>query len=1774
MKFAFAFLLAVAAVHANSLHRYGWTPGKESIYHYESQVLNGITEIRHRQMGGLKLTSNVRVQSFSDYSLRIKMENIKFVVLNGDVQLTESGRIKGQSGSEGGQIPEEFMKHLQEPFLAHLKSGVVQSFQVSKEEPSAVTNIKRSFLAQLQLDVSGSQRSQIESNHIQLPTLMESELKSGHQGMTYFFTNEESVHGKCRTSYAINKIPEYKVKELEGQWQQEENEIREEYSPYSGSGQGKAYCDGKPYYQIVKTRDLDNCERHPIFQKWTGISGACMKSKPSTCAGLFTTVSSSTYTICGELSQYQIRNVKTLNVAKTNPIGFNTDENFQSATQVNVELLKVTPTSQRLPLPASLEEKHSIVYAYPKQSELEGQIPEEVRKQSMEILGVQPVLPQPNLHDAPHSLLPLSIPRDQIKSQAVEQLKKMASEVSQSPESCSSKSDIAGTMTSVAQYLRHLSLSELQQLESQIKQEAGQQQQGHSLVKLFWDTVSGVGTNPSTMLVVKKIKEGSMPTGQAVKLVLHTLRNVRYPTKELLQELVGLAKHQAVKSNVSVLAAILGNLSDLFYRAYVNPSTMINNFPGQIYGAFGSMNSQVLTEQFIPYLTSIAEGQEPGIGQGAAKQKLQYTAIASLGRTGHIKAIKPLLMVAEGKFESQSEQGPEEAKISRPLAVHSLKRIAKMNPSKVKPLLIAIIENTVEAPEVRIAAVAILPFSLPSPNDIQAIAIRSWFDPSRQVVNFIRTTLYSLLNTEIPEFKPMSGYVKSAIPLMKKEDHGYMFARNMHFNQFVHYLQTGVVSGYQLEMSKKSFVPLKLGSSTKYYGNQGAYKIGGPSWVVYMQGMDRLVQKYIKHLTYAGKTSDNTVQQLQKIAEQLGIQTRGFQPSQLFGISSVLGIHYDVYLDSETVTQLIGELTREIEQSDKQFSFNTVSGTIWQESTGFGMTDAGFPVVNAIAFPIVYSAKGHVRTISQGGFENSITLPKVEASLIPVVNIKVQSSMGVISPFTKEILGTGVEASVHSSIPIAINGSVSEGELVISVKNPPETERSGHESETLHGFVLPYTFKKSLLSLKPNSKAESLKQIISGTPRVTEIPVGQSIGLSAKLVAESNNLYSDLYSYLEKIKQTSMNSVLPVASIPSSVRMSSTKLKYSPSQSSTKEFQLRIKLRSHVSSRQQVPWFRPIRDEDVESDFKSVKDVLEQIKSNQMGVANFLSLSVSSKGQYSSKFMKSAFIVGKASHQNNPVSMTYAAMNYKFGSSGSAVYGIQFQGKATLPKVMNRWNLDQLVQEQLSASLVAKVKMGMSGQEQEIQVFGKMQKSEEQKQSVQNSPEYKKCQQEMQEGRKLTSVCREVRLQACSLDKLEVNVERFPSYLSNSRLVNLVKQLIEATFIGQISYQQGSGSGSGLVLKAKFERTGHVAQAQIITPSGEVMKIQNIRLYGYPKNILPLPVQISLGSSFTHALSKNLSPFTCTVEPKSVTTFDNRTYQYQLNNCEHLLLQDGAKNFPIAVLARYLQSGSQQEVRIISGVSEVKVSPQGGSPSINVNGQQVQLNAGEYKQMMSSEGSFVQVEMKKYQDNAIWLHFPQQQLSVVTDGNRVELVGYGILWNRAVGLCGDMNGEAFADLKSPKKCVMTPQSVAVSYLLNKSGSSSVSPQCQGIPSQYKQQYQQESQRCVKERVVPTPLNKIFNKIGYISVAYAKNHVVIKQVDQVCISKQMLNTCQGKPLKVRQRNVEFACVPRPSVEAKTLEERAYAGEPLAPEVGPMPTVFRRVEVEPSMCSSGW
>ena len=259
----------VASVHSNSLNYYGWAPGKELLFQYQSQVLTGIPEISQSHWSGVKLNAKVHIQSYSDYSMRLRISEPEFFTINGEgIRLSEeSGRVLREQESSKSikteSIPEEFKTFLEEPFLATMKSGVVESFLVSKNEPSSVTNIKKSILSQIQLDVAGTRRSQLETNHIQLPV---SEEGSVSEQISYFTTMEESVQGECLTEYTIHKLPQWKINELEEAIHMEELKVKDFNLSES---EAKTVCQGKPYYLITKTKNFEQCKRTPFVQMIT-----------------------------------------------------------------------------------------------------------------------------------------------------------------------------------------------------------------------------------------------------------------------------------------------------------------------------------------------------------------------------------------------------------------------------------------------------------------------------------------------------------------------------------------------------------------------------------------------------------------------------------------------------------------------------------------------------------------------------------------------------------------------------------------------------------------------------------------------------------------------------------------------------------------------------------------------------------------------------------------------------------------------------------------------------------------------------------------------------------------------------------------------------------------------------------------------------------------------------------------------------------------------------------------------------------------------------------------------------------------------------------------------------------------------------------------------------------------------------------------------------------------------------------------------------------------
>ena len=157
-------LYLAAACTGHSLnYDHSWTPNVESVYKYTSseliQALRKSVEpstsiIRH----ALKLTAEVKVQSFTDHTLRLKLDRIRFYFNDNQMSMKNAHQILEDeiSNREGmSHNAQTFETYLETPILVHLKRGVVRKVIVSQNEPTEVTEIKKQLVSDL--TNSGSQ---------------------------------------------------------------------------------------------------------------------------------------------------------------------------------------------------------------------------------------------------------------------------------------------------------------------------------------------------------------------------------------------------------------------------------------------------------------------------------------------------------------------------------------------------------------------------------------------------------------------------------------------------------------------------------------------------------------------------------------------------------------------------------------------------------------------------------------------------------------------------------------------------------------------------------------------------------------------------------------------------------------------------------------------------------------------------------------------------------------------------------------------------------------------------------------------------------------------------------------------------------------------------------------------------------------------------------------------------------------------------------------------------------------------------------------------------------------------------------------------------------------------------------------------------------------------------------------------------------------------------------------------------------------------------------
>merc|ERR1719300_1990478 len=409
---------------------------------------------------------------------------------------------------------------------------------------------------------------------------------------------------------------------------------------------------------------------------------------------------------------------------------------------------------------------------------------------------------------------------------------------------------------------------------------------------------------------------------------------------------------------------------------------------------------------------------------------------------------------------------------------------------------------------------------------------------------------------------------------------------------------------------------------------------------------------------------------------------------------------------------------------------------------------------------------------------------------------------------------------------------------------------------------------------------------------------------------------------------------------------------------------------------------KQITEAQISSEFPQVKSVLSQLEK-----ANVVEITGMIKGSSGSKIQKinSVIVTGKKSEGTILSAMEVTPIK-------GETYGITLEGSLTRPVLKNRWSIEKILEEPVTALIEGKLSFGKSGNMNTIKLAAQFEKTEELKREVRESPEYKKAMLLESRNHMLTPVSSIVRHQAASVDKVVITVQvprTLQSKIQSSSLLTLVDGVSKTLLVGNLeSEKMITGTQGVYKVEARAERTSQLVQiAKVKTPTREIV-LKNLRLMGVlrPLSIFPTSILSS-----------------------------------KINDCEHVLLMDGSKHIPVAITTKTV-SGEKKMVKILSGITEAKIVPEGSSLKVIVNGEQIHPLVG--KVVKKSVQGKIAAMVMMFQDGVVSVHVPEQGITVLSNGVLVEVVAPQLLKSRAVGLCGDMNGERSADLKTPGMCVM------------------------------------------------------------------------------------------------------------------------------------------------------
>jgi len=521
-------------------------------------------------------------------------------------------------------------------------------------------------------------------------------------------------------------------------------------------------------------------------------------------------------------------------------------------------------------------------------------------------------------------------------------------------------------------------------------------------------------------------------------------------------------------------------------------------------------------------------------------------------------------------------------------------------------------------------------------------------------------------------------------------------------------------------------------------------------------------------------------------------------------------------------------------------------------------------------------------------------------------------------------------------------------------------------------------------------------------------------------------------------------------------------------------------------------------------------------------------------------------------------------------------YFVDIEGNRMMQMPVNKWDKEALLAEDISTKINIKAKVGeMYKRTQSLEINVSCERSEEMKSYAKNSKSWRKCDSDRSKETKLSEDCNTARTLAFYLDTIKSEIS-LPTQITRNRYMTTLTTTVKAYFLPYISLHDSS-------YNRRSQHNDHFEVITKVIPNTKSLTVSvsnegrktvcnNVRVSPNINYLLP----ISLKEPFIYRLSRTLTnnhrPSSCSVENNRVSTFDKLIYDYNLNNCEHVIFKDCTHSPKVMVTVK--KTTVKHIVKVIIDGNKYELEMNRGSRGsrsnlgkVLVNGLPIQADVEVQGQPLNFQDAFNQISL--YQDGVYEIFSLKYGLTVRADSEAAEVKTFQHrLRNLVCGLCGDLNDEVTNDLMTAEQCVMSlPRLAAYSYMVMDS-------QCAGIPARDKVTYQEETSNCIKKAMIPSPAFTLFSKrqnsLKSSSSQIVRKHLDMEHGQMICISVNQVKICPNtsSPSEVDPVQMGFFCMTKDQ-EGQTLQKMAQSGERIS-QARRMPTSYIQTVYVPKTC----